>query len=540
MNTIYNYWFSNKNIWFDATEKDDKYIQKTYQKYLLLGNYYEKLNLKQKISYILLFDQFPRHIYRKQRNIPDIEKKLYKLSLIACKISDLIDINQLNIYEKIFVYLPYRHTDNSIKIEESIHTFKNLLSNSNDKDKSLIKRFIRATYNKLININHTLIVLPYYKNSPIKNINSILDFGNYTMLNSLNYKNSLIINHPLYIKCIDILNKYNYKHLVISISGGVDSIICLYILNQIIKYEKKYNKIFLEAIHINYNNRNETIIEEQFVNYFCIKQNINLYIRRITELNRDDCINYNLRELYEDLTKQIRFKSYHNIIDNDKLTAIILGHNKDDCFENFINNVKNYKNYNNILGMQEYTYNNNINLIRPFLDIYKKDIVNFAINNNIPYLKDSTPSWSQRGKIRDKIVPVFNNYDNNLIDNIFKYINYNQKIYSQIDNIIIEKFLKQNVQYFINQKKIIKISFCENYNNILWENIFNKIFKHLKEKLQHTKYNVSNKTINNLITIIKRYYDSTKKKRRYIIINKNLVGFLYTNNNIDYLEIIEK
>jgi len=43
-----------------------------------------------------------------------------------------------------------------------------------------------------------------------------------------------------------------------------------------------------------------------------------------------------------------------------------------------------------------------VNIIRPFLNIDKNKILNIAHNYCIPYLKNTTPTWSNRGKFRNK------------------------------------------------------------------------------------------------------------------------------------------
>jgi tRNA(Ile)-lysidine synthase TilS/MesJ len=54
------------------------------------------------------------------------------------------------------------------------------------------------------------------------------------------------------------------------------------------------------------------------------------------------------------------------------------------------------------------------------LTIEKADIIAYANINNIPYLVDSTPKWSVRGKIRDWVVPAFKGISNtNMIESFF-------------------------------------------------------------------------------------------------------------------------
>lgn len=93
---------------------------------------------------------------------------------------------------------------------------------------------------------------------------------------------------------------------------------------------------------INYNNRDTSDDEVEIVNYFCKKIGIDLWVRKIDEINK---IN-NDRNFYENITKRIRFLSYE-FLNRD----IILGHNRDDCYENIITNIDKKRSFDNLLGM---------------------------------------------------------------------------------------------------------------------------------------------------------------------------------------------
>jgi tRNA(Ile)-lysidine synthase TilS/MesJ len=43
---------------------------------------------------------------------------------------------------------------------------------------------------------------------------------------------------------------------------------------------------------------------------------------------------------------------------------------------------------------------------RPLLAHTKDDIYDFAHKYGVPYLRDTTPSWSTRGKLRNMLVPL--------------------------------------------------------------------------------------------------------------------------------------
>jgi tRNA(Ile)-lysidine synthase TilS/MesJ len=131
---------------------------------------------------------------------------------------------------------------------------------------------------------------------------------------------------------------------------------------------------------------------------------------------------YELRDLYESYTKDVRFTSYINI--NNNISYVVLGHNKDDTIENILTNTASNSHYENLLGMtpvsnQSYK-NKNICFLRPLINIPKIDIYKFAIENNIPFLQDSTPKWSQRGKIRDIVRPALVEWNPLILDGFIK------------------------------------------------------------------------------------------------------------------------
>ena len=191
---------------------------------------------------------------------------------------------------------------------------------------------------------------------------------------------------------------------------------------------------------------------------------IKLYHRTIDEINRNSCHNNGLRDLYEDITKKIRYDCYKQI---KSRPIVALGHNKDDCFENIITNILQKQNYDNLQGMKCYTIIDDITFWRPMLDISKQDIIKFAIKHNIPFLQDSTPKWCNRGKIRDDIVPCFQNFHKELIPSMFELAKKVQQMDETLNDFVLNKIIS-NIQ--IDSNNII-IKTRSNFNDILWKKI---------------------------------------------------------------------
>jgi tRNA(Ile)-lysidine synthase TilS/MesJ len=149
---------------------------------------------------------------------------------------------------------------------------------------------------------------------------------------------------------------------------------------------------------------------------------------------------YELRDLYESYTKDVRFTSYINFNNS----FVVLGHNKDDTIENIFTNAASCSHYDNLLGMtsiSNQTYKQkNICFLRPLLNIPKSEIYKYAIDNNIPFLLDSTPKWSQRGKIRDIVKPALNEWNPLIFDGL---INLSKKM-SQM-TLLIDKLIPKDI-----------------------------------------------------------------------------------------------
>ena len=277
------------------------------------------------------------------------------------------------------------------------------------------------------------------------------------------------------VKTIDSFCKNkNSKKLIVSLSGGVDSMVLITILN--------YLNYTIVACHINYNNRNESIDEQLFLQDWCKFNNIKLYVKSIAHIKRDNT----KRSDYELITKNIRHDFYKEIIQKENAQYVLLGHHKDDIVENIFANVCRGRNLLDLAVIKNKAVINEINIGRPMIDYYKSVIYDFANLFQVPYFKDTTPEWSVRGKYRNLIQPTLedtftSNFKNNLIVLSNQSDDWNEIIYKQIidpfmnsvihniNNDIIEKNINFNFKFNIEKYIDYPLTFW----NIVFMNIFN-------------------------------------------------------------------
>tara|TARA_B100000035_G_scaffold25614_1_gene20091 strand:+ start:1904 stop:2944 length:1041 start_codon:yes stop_codon:yes gene_type:complete len=339
-------------------------------------------------------------------------------------------------------------------------------------------------------------------------INKYSDILEYVPENNINID---FTNDKLFTNLCSFLNEYKINKILLSLSGGVDSMV----LNEILcKISKLYNISFI-CCHINYNNRPESILERQFLEGFCKHKSIDLHYIDL-DFKRDDM----KRNLYEKETRDIRYNYYKKLCKEYNCDGVFLGHHKDDLSENIFNNVMRggreltdlsvLKETNNILGATVY---------RPFLDFYKSSIIEFAHKNNVPYFLDTTPDWSCRGIMRNKIFPVCNDcygdiFTNNLLKLGEESDNVNYILSEYILLPLYNKVIFDNKNFTIKKENIIK----EKY-----------ILKLLLKKISY-ELNISAMKQKNIELLILHFNDNKKltlMKNYVTIINDIEIKFIH-------------
>ncbi len=182
-----------------------------------------------------------------------------------------------------------------------------------------------------------------------------------------------------HIKDLDCFNTEG--KILIAVSGGVDSMVLCHLMS-------KANFQF-DVSHINHNTRNgESNHDEMFVSNYFKQQNVNVLIHHIR---------HNAKGNFHDWAHRQRYDYWHSLDYEYILTA----HHKDDHLETILINFFNGR---SILGIPS----KNDKIVRLLLPFYKKEILQYASDNKIPYVEDSS-NQSQayfRNLIRQTITPT--------------------------------------------------------------------------------------------------------------------------------------
>jgi len=301
-----------------------------------------------------------------------------------------------------------------------------------------------------------------YSNDYFDSYKKVLEF--IPIIKEKIYYQTINEENLLLAKVKEFVKKTNKTRFIVSLSGGVDSMVLVTIL--------KYLNCQVIGLHINYNNREETGLEQEFLEKWCNYNEIKLYVKTIDHVKRSTT----KRSDYEIMTKKIRFDFYKEIMTKESIDQILLGHHKDDIVENIFANVCRGRNILDLAVIRESCIIEDVNIGRPMLDFYKEVIFDFANTYQVPYFKDTTPEWSLRGKYRNQISPLLKDTFINIKTNLIKLSNQSDNWNELVQSIIIEPFLK-TVKYCENYVEFN----TENYNSYpiaFWSVIFSKIFFH--------------------------------------------------------------
>jgi len=203
------------------------------------------------------------------------------------------------------------------------------------------------------------------------------------------------------------------RHVVVSLSGGVDSMVLANILSYLCADQcRGYQHLNVVSVHVDYGNRPESAQEASFVKrYSQNRLNIPCTIRRINEVTRG----ITARDEYEKVARTIRFDLYRAATaaclgegdeQSGEEVGIILGHHRGDLRENVLSNAHKGCGPLDLSGMSSVSRNDGVMIYRPLLPLEKDDVFAYAHTFGVPYFLDTTPHWSTRGKLRNKLLPL--------------------------------------------------------------------------------------------------------------------------------------
>lgn len=239
-----------------------------------------------------------------------------------------------------------------------------------------------------------------------------------------------------------------YNGAILGFSGGADSSALLHFLKDRTKN--------LLCVHINHMIRGcEADRDEAFAKALCEKYGVKFisYKIDIPALAKDNKLGL------EECARNERYRVFNELLsENSEYKCIVTAHNLDDNAETVVFNLVRGTGLKGLCGISPVTGK----IMRPLLNISKKEIIEYCLANNIGYVEDSTnkDTCYTRNHIRHNVLPQLEKINPEYKDAIFR----------------LSEIVDSDAEYFDNKiDKIIK----EN-------NILDKIDINLLNSLEHS------------------------------------------------------
>eukprot|EP00927_Polykrikos_kofoidii_P087150 TRINITY_DN9967_c1_g5_i1.p1 TRINITY_DN9967_c1_g5~~TRINITY_DN9967_c1_g5_i1.p1 ORF type:complete len:820 (-),score=130.01 TRINITY_DN9967_c1_g5_i1:4-2463(-) len=195
-----------------------------------------------------------------------------------------------------------------------------------------------------------------------------------------------------------------HKGLVLSLSGGVDSMVTCCLLWLVQRRLPPSQRFQWCAMHLCHPNRDDALDEEGWVRWSCGQLGVNVWSYRPQIRRPHGKIRTGIsRERYEEKSKELRFRMYARClarlgVSADDGAALVV-HHQDDADENRLAELGK-GNLLHIDGMAMRGTTLGVEVLRPLLFVRKSELIAFAEAASVCYMRDSTPKWSRRGWTR--------------------------------------------------------------------------------------------------------------------------------------------
>ena len=346
-----------------------------------------------------------------------------------------------------------------------------------------------------------------------------------------------------------VVNELNIKDnekLVVAVSGGPDSMYLLNVLiNARLEFARRNCHIDIVCAHVNHNVRKESADEKVFVKEYCEKKNVIFECYEIENYGDDN---------FHSEARTKRYNFFEELINKYKARYLFTAHHGDDLMETILmrivrgSSLKGYSGFAKIVKFSNYT------IVRPLINLTKKEIQDYDIENNIPYVTDKSNEKDvyTRNRYRKYILPVLKNEDENVHYKFYKFSKILQEYNEYIDKIVNEKlkkiYVKEQLKIddFLKEEHVIQMRIIYS----ILESIYQDDLMLITDKHAELIYNliVSKKTntkvnLPNNIVVYKEYNICSFQKGKClpnnyeIEINGQVI--LPNGKNIDFIKETE-
>ncbi len=258
-------------------------------------------------------------------------------------------------------------------------------------------------------------------------------------------------------------------HLLLAVSGGVDSMVLLHYLQEY----SKTNSLKLAVAHLDHQKRPESAMDCEFVKHTCKQYAIPCYVDKLTN---------KLQGNFHDNARNARYDFFVEIANKIGANKIILAHNANDNAETILMRLNRGSSFEGYRGILPKTLYKDIVIIRPMLTISRSEILEYKELHNVDFVVDSSNEEDSytRNRYRHHVLPFLKSENPKYLEKFEQFSDYQTKAYHLIEtlsNSFLQKHVKEDknslvfdVSAFRDLEDILKMEVIKQIVNLQTDN----------------------------------------------------------------------
>lgn len=240
-------------------------------------------------------------------------------------------------------------------------------------------------------------------------------------------KNELITT----IKKSDLLPKN--ETIIIAVSGGVDSMVLLDVLSKV------YKPSHLVVAHINHKKRIES--DEEYQAIKDIARTYEIPFEGYTFIQKN-------KKNFQAEARKARYQFLFGLAMKYNAKGIVTAHHLDDQIETIFMRITRGSSFSGYSGMKRRIKKRNFAIIRPFLDVSKDILYDYAREHNITYFEDKSNQENNytRNRFRNQIIPLLKDENPLFYDKMTQFAQYMEDTDEILDKLC-DQFMKDYYMY---------------------------------------------------------------------------------------------
>ena len=189
------------------------------------------------------------------------------------------------------------------------------------------------------------------------------------------------------------IQAHSIKKICVSLSGGVDSIVLLYALNQCLD-----KGCLIRAIHINHNLAKDSQVWADFCKRTCDRIQIQIDIHSIKVKNTEG---FGI----EAAARKARYQKLQRSIQEGEW--LMTAHHQEDQLETILLRMARGTGIQGLQGIQKQFNFGKGKILRPLLDVSKSEVLGYARKNNLDWVEDASnqETYFDRNFLRMNVIP---------------------------------------------------------------------------------------------------------------------------------------